>query len=995
MAGEAPLSVVDQAAKIVADADAKQGLPTHAEQSSSSNLLEEPRPQAEARTSLKQHEVVSGGDVTRSIEFSPEDLAGIAGVLMRRQEDARLLQGKLGHEPSTVERFVLNLSSEKIAQIEKGGISREDMAIVLFTINDEAFQKSGALGKYIQDGKIEPGALDRIRGLLPFLPDAQTRIASQLTGENIRLTSDYVEASGKLEDLVRQLEDLNQLRINVETALYGSTNDARTSIYPLDLAEQSTNRLYGIVREQIREVLAQKNEPRDYTTLFREDPAAAQQILLEANGRALTRIAEQSAKSLLLSEKPAVSTSAIESRTAKLEEKPKPEDLSPFEDDSTKAAAEFTAVNETFGPLKTKFETAEADLNAKKQAFEQAQKVVVRLSPELRTRITALETELADLKTHLMPPAGLSAKDEANYRTNQGRSLGPAIQELSKELAERRTKLNQVLETEAIAEAARDAQQEIFDRIKTEYDPAKADFNTKKTAKENAENQLAAKRKEIERGEVPADKKEQAEALRRWREVHNGFETIVDSRFSQKHGDEFSRERLASTDERSSGQIDGAERIREQIFLLVNKAGYNPELARKMLSDETIARAIVWVYKIDTARPIDATGNTVNNLFYQLDLRRNSLTTTKETLTTTPARQTGVRKSLEDSISNIEAEIRNMEKQLVRSVLPHLHGSQFQAGDLIRFLANEGLKSAEKGNPYLELSEYFRQTKPELRLAGESIYREGLGQTRIQERDLTWEGDLPDTAFSRFFGDSLALRYRIQEHFERESAQYAIEVETNGRFLQSLPDHAHVNTPEAIRRIFYDENNNLRTEIRGRDRFELARMIRERRLISPLINIPQWVRIQEGNVVNAPGVPASEGALNALAPISPDIPRTVNSSTADYILQTTPQERLKLLKGLSIEVPAMAIPLAENPAELHTYTIDFDNAGRFFITDITNPAAPQRLELNAFFERRLGQYTRHLGVQTLNTQERNSLRGEFLQIQSVLGREILRGQQRR
>lgn len=175
-------------------------------------------------------------------------------------------------------------------------------------------------------------------------------------------------------------------------------------------------------------------------------------------------------------------------------------------------------------------------------------------------------------------------------------------------------------------------------------------------------NLLLERKAEDASDEVFTVKQEQADALDQWVAVGQpeNYEKIIALPFKQRYGDKFTGDQLSNTKVQVDGEIVGAELIREYIFGVIDHKSWintkKRELARKMLSDKAIAQAIIYTFQIDT------------------------------------------------SILDVSAD----GKTLLKNVLPYLNNAtRFQEGDTLRFMIQEGLRSAEDGNPYLQVPSYY------------------------------------------------------------------------------------------------------------------------------------------------------------------------------------------------------------------------------------------------------------------------------------------------
>lgn len=955
---------------------------------------EAPKPKSE----VQQYHVIESGKTDVDVDLDKETKGEIVRRLLKRKQNVEEL--KLDEKRQTkLDRLLLNLAPETIARLEKGELTKDDLALSWYVLHDDLIQKSAAASQLIKDSAGQPGRFERLRDIpiIGLLSREPTGPQTQLESTTQRLTSEYTReirfAEWDSQRIENELVELNQLRLAIEQSFFERGfrdplyDQVSTSIYPLELGLKAGNRFHDKIVHNLsgpEGVLAQRYNGRTYLELWESDRVAAVGALHEANQRALTEFAREKTKLFLQKEKPEVDLTVIEAHAKKLEERPKPEDIGPFQEEKTKAETELIEVGTQLNQLKSRLESVTQGLPEFDRKYLEAQASYDAEMASVDTEIAEAEQFLRDIMAdQARTPPGLTPQQESQFKQN----ITPIISGARTSLESARSYKRQLSSERSKAKAAFDQQTQLRTSLQAEITNSQNALTTKEQNKRTAENSLKAKQEEIEKGGSP-EKREQASALRKWTELvqDNKFEKIIDSRYSQKHGDEYTRERLANIAEKPDGQIDGAERIREHIFRVINPADYNPALARKMLSDESIAKAILWTYQFDTRRPIEAAGgNSFDNLLRELELRKNSLTVWPKAEDVPDVE----RERIGEEREALERDIRNRERQLVQLTLPQLRRSNFEVGDLLRFMVHEGLKSAEKGNPYLEISDYYRQTRPELQLEAESIYRTDVGHTEIEGRTVTWDGEVPNLELSRTFGTPLPIHVRVRQELSGREVQYSYQAETNEKFLQSLQDTAPAALNPEIRRVFYDVDGNLRTELRGRDRREIARMIRERRFT---FNIPQWITLGERRY-DSVVAPATEQALDDLSTVSPELPRMLTSSVADNILQKSPQERLGLLRGLAVEIPVNDVPFTGGAAgETRNYRIDFDNNGNFWIIDTTTH---ERSEPNAFYDRRLETYRQRLGVQTLSPEERNNLRNEFLQIQGALGREVLRAQLRR
>lgn len=857
---------------------------------------------------------------------------------------------KKGERPlTTMDKMILEFGDPVAERLRNNSLTDNQIAIVYYALYDEALQKQMSAGLLatadVQEGQVQKKGLigfrKKVRGPAELVTSAVPTKRRQSSEYTRHLGFDQWSKEDQIEDisaLTRQLRSFEARALGLNPT---DIDEILSEPAPNGSMKKSPNLLRNEVLNQLEGpngILAVRHNGKTLFELWNEDRITALSAIHEANEMALTAFADQKAMEFLTNNKPAADTVLIEKHATALEAEPTQEDLAKTQAEATRTTAEFAEAQTRLNELNAPVEAAERDVESKQLAFDRASHYFDAESPALETIIKETQKNIDFIRNNINKDmSGLTNAQKADANKTLA-SLSEQIKQYQDYLKEIQKELQNLSRAKTDAELELQKSQQELKRAKTEpdgkeHEQAKADLDAKKTAKEQAEKELKEKPKNPT-GEASPENKEKAKALREWITVINGYENIVEERFSQTHESEYTRERLADTTTSANGQIMGAEKIREHIFqtVLKDKAQYDPALARKMLSDETIARAIAWVYKLDLSQ-----------------------------ITTKNAEG--------ESVIDIA------------KALPYLRSSQFKAGDLIRFVVQEGVKSAEHGEPYLALGKFFENPEPELKLEAESIYQEGVGVTEINAENNTvkWTGQVKGSLLPDLFNNNLPITYRVTQSLKPDRDIFTIEAMTDQRFLQSLPDTIDLQStklPVSIQ-TFYDENGNLQADK----------------------NPPgSWIKIDPEVEFDDP----DGGMTNLEQNLSPDAPKFIYASLADYMLQKSPKERLEILRGLNADMPfpsfrsTFDVALINNeylgvPREYDKYTIDFDNNGNFFIRDGSNP--PQ--ELKAFYQRALENFKNTLKVQELNPIQRKNLQTFLLTIQQALGQEILRALQRR
>lgn len=964
----------------------------------------------------RQPQFVESGSKEKKIDLDEDTRDALSERLSKRKQIAEELN-QAGRPLTEIDRMLLRLSPDSLASFDAGEITRENLSLAWFVLHDEILQKSLAASKLMRD---VPGRFHNLRNF-PFIRFLAQQPRTELVDIEKRFSTEYTRKIGFSEQnpdwtperIEAHLQGLNQLRLDVEQTLWRNWrdplyDDISTSIYPSDMARGSRLRLHQEVVNQLSgpDGVLQRYGGKTFLELEQQDPVAAMQALYEANQRGLTVWLDKAGKEILSETPPGVDFNRIEAHAKKLEEKPKPEDVTPLQGEATKKGQELNELQNRLSQLKPRLETARSSLPDAQTEFKTKKDIYTEQDTQLRDEITDLDTKIGD-RIALLPPAlppGATPAQVTSHADSTAKIM-QAVSSLEQMRSARQEARKKVYSDYATVNRKFEQKKAEIKKLEKEVEDlekAGGPIETKKAEKKTADDALKAKQDEIEKGSP--EKVEQAKALRLWAKAGPKVGDILNARAGRGRENRYTREDLSNTNATADGQIQGAERLRELIFssFYANTPEegvtvYDPVLARKMLSDEAIARAIIYIYQVDTGQTIDIGGTQTRlaDALANIDTNRNLLANPPAPLR--PRRQAA-----------LERQLRQSRASVLKAVLPRIKGSEFQTNDLIRFIVHNGADATQYGNPFLQLDQRFAETAPALQLEAESIYRPGNGRTSMQEHYVTWDGDIvEDDLLSRYFGTSLPLHYRIRQNFNRDTVMARTEVEVDQRFLDILPDSVAGLPPlqpaldAEVRRIFYDANGNLRTEIRARDRLELARMIQTADPTLPFLNIPRWLPVDAHTFRDLFQNLAEQQVFNAVdTNIAANLSQRLAASAADYILHRSRPERQRLLRGMPTvipvnNVPRLAGPLGPEPP--HNFRIDYDNNGDFRIADVTDPNNPQvHLPINEYFQRRLEEYRQALGgVQTPTPEQRAQLQQEFLPILQAIGKQILIAQQMR
>lgn len=938
------------------------------------------------------------GSLQRGTEISlPLDArAAITDRLNARRDvaiDLHKDQKRLGY----YDRFLISDRGREI--IQKMGsntsLSPGELAVAWAVIHQELADKTQLVARdsameSVRIERTEEQSAGRTRRLLRRIPvvgrlvrDLPPEVVAEIVQQEVsilgasdapQVTNDYLEkihyADWDEAQIVNDLTDLNGLRLALDAQL-GKTATSwwKTS----DFARGSGMTLEDATVDQLRSLLAENHRGRSITELESADPVAAAQVRYEARSRALMHYADWEAKALLREEKPRGDITAVDAHIAELRRVPAPEDL------DTLVETRDTAV--------TKSEEAQHaydDLISQERALEQRDRQAMRAftlaDRELTLRRTRLEDGMqhardmiTNIRDHFAPPATLSDSEKAAHIAGQTARLENAqnlLRQYEEQLAE--------LERRKI-EAETDRDEIVIERtdLATNIATAQAELTTATADRTAAESAFEA----AQNGRISPEAELTATGLERWKIVaeSGNYLKIIDAVFRQRYGDRFARARLADLTVTADGNVTGAERIREHVFSLTDTAWFtkpeNRALARELLSDEAIAKAIIEVFRVDDVQEL-----------FELHIARSDLAQREVRLQVERTRQTPDQNMiglLEQEIALGAEDIRALQGTLLKKTLPLLKNApQFYVGDVLRFAIQEGIRSAAEGNPFLNVPREYEKQQPELRITPETILRENIGEARIfmhqegteeeplMEPHVQWTGEVGNLnpAADVFEGLTIspATRLRLQTEIRFTSDGIALEVsvETNEKLMSCLPAQAPADLPSAIRGYFYDENGNLRT----RDSFAEDQ------------TRPQWIRLAgrgtDRDAFDGTTNDMQNILLDVNSEISPEIAGKVSIATANEVFRMPPEKRRTIVRGFQ----PLNINVVDSTGTPITANISFDNDGQFWIE---TPGG--RVQLESFFEAAERAYAQHP----------NEVRQMVSAIQSRIGQEILETQAHR
>lgn len=905
----------------------------------------------------------------------------------------------------------------------RDALTDAELAVAWTVVLDELTQKSSVSRLELDQ---EGGRFQRLRDvpgvgriIRRFSRDDTLRVSAT---EGPHFSSAYLDKLGYATwDGDRKANDLVALN-GVREAIEKELGVPPAGEIP-DFSKKNGNRIHDATTEAVGRILAREHNGITFLELQDRDPVKAVQVRQRAMQEGLTQFAGEQAVSLLQSEKPKVDTVSIDAHIANLSKRASTSQLESLQTQATEGGEKFNEETSRYQELRTELKNAQTEVQTatfdlqKAEASRDAQNPVDPASGirvfdqqiiDISADIRSNQGEIHRLST--APPAGMDEDAIERYKAHYA-SLINDDRERIKDILDKKGTLD-----DAVGSA--DARQKYYQARITAIEGKSGELAKAKAAAERARKSRDKATKALHEGQegLTPVKSVQVDALRQWKKVGTeGYAKIMDERFDQHRGDRLTAAKMGSTAE-LDGQIVGAEKIREHIFRITDPEWWtkeeNRDLARRMLSDEAIAKGIIETFRIDTGGKtvtIAGVGNvTYADCFMEIGYRRQTLETARDKLIEEKAKGTtgAALKPFEDAVDVAKKEIQTYEKPLLKDLLPNLqNANEFQIGDTMRYLVRQGLDSAADGNPFWngEQGEAYLKPDAELMLEVESILAQDKGKATFVETNMRgygsaprveWEGEL-DHVQNAVFGFPIIdptneLTFRVSQDLDRTEVSAVVDVLINENFLQALPLRLPPTIAPEIRDLFYDMSQTpptLRREIRARDRSAMERMFRSSG--SEIDNRGNmWITVLDDSLRRN----SSTQMLNLIdGSVAPDASTHIAVATANTVLEMTPSQRLNVVKGLH-EVFVPGVQHLESPGTIVDYAIQFDNDGNLWVM---NNAGGERQILENFYAEREEAYRNSLGVQTLNPAQRAQLQGELIKIQEQIGRDILLRQQRR
>lgn len=637
------------------------------------------------------------------------------------------------------------------------------------------------------------------------------------------------------------------------------------------------------------------------------------------------------------------------------------------------ASKKYTDTLQEIDKLKTERDTLEREIYDLDSKHALAKAMYDRNKPTYEERMADYESEGKRVKAAL-PPAGLDPRNIKDFILQQAQ----IIQKAANEYDAWKLKLDALADDEANLAQQLKQKQDRFKKlngytsrgvthkglIETKQDEAKLGDPTVTPPVDSLEKKMKDAEKDLKEAiEGSKDGKKKAEALLDFKNLNNSsMQGDIINEIVTANNNDFSIDKLTNLSERAPGQIEGMERMRELIFKTLKKDKYDADLARKMLPDEAIAKAIVWVLKLDIKKvytpgpppiSIETHMDTLQPLQADLQTLKHELHNLE---TATPRVQADIDAKKAEITAKHDA-ITAAGHDFGKMILPELKKrTRFERGELVKFIMEQGiLASAHQEDPYLNLNDFddrIRTMQTEIfNTEGEIFDESRFGHTKITEEKISWNDTINRPGASRT-GSNLDITYQVDfmggEKDNEGRLMHQVGIKTDQHLLERFPLTLPTIRPtwmtEEMAKLFYTKDGRFRTEYKYSNGWW-----RIGRLKTKELKIPAYVEAQKINSSD------SADAMSVLRTEIPGSEQKIPKSVGYAVLyDLTPEQRLARLRGMDSKLMGIALapPPGADTSKLTIppgtlFSIEFNNEGEI---TIQQTATGETKSWNMFFK---------------------------------------------
>ena len=683
----------------------------------------EPTPSTPAAPEIPkatQADFIEGGSGKQEVSISQETKDKLIDRLSIKAKHARTAQDRQ-QEISPIDTYLLN--TDVIQRLESGQLSAEDYKIALLDIHDEIYQKSFSQAKIIEGSSTAKRSVADVLRRNPSQTDVNFEDIPNPVKEG------YAQELGNMPVPDQELTELHVLRQQLDAGLFGEGFKdplyvaGDMSVYPDGLLHGSRHDVYreigrqvdNIIEDRVKAGLLPRNETAQH--LWAVDRTEMARVLIEANHRTLEMLTLDTATSIL-SKTPEINGDVIKKHAETLKRPPTPEDLTLLEQTQADSEAALVSAKDKADKtqealLRTEEQVRLAGALQKKAVakYEQLNEKNTAQITRLQSEATTLYHKLTELGTVTVP-----AGEKGTKTIGPGDSIKASIKDIEDKISAYEAEITASRNARIDADIDLESTQNHLDRLRGEevsppttpptysggeLEAAKTELTNAQAQVNTARDSLKTKQEEFASGASP-ESRQKADDLEKCNTVYEKTDLILQTQRRQQSGDEYTLDRLSNDSIRPDGHVDGAERIRESIYMVADPENYSPEQARRLLSDEALIRAVIHIYEINTGTVFGHSGRTLRRIELSIEDHQRSVSS----LENIPEgdRDPMYNDRLEAARNTLSTESLEFTRGVISKISTTNRVAMMR---LQRFIIEQGGLSAMKGEPSLAIDKYF------------------------------------------------------------------------------------------------------------------------------------------------------------------------------------------------------------------------------------------------------------------------------------------------
>ena len=971
---------------------------------------EEERKRKETRYPIRRSEVKESGSSKLISALSPEQEKNAANRLFKRAQAIAGLRddGTPAGELSPLDNILyakrervneINnrlIAGERLIEIIDDAVElKEYLGMAYFNVVGETLEKAFETGVILrknpkrQQQLLEHRYVGELINFLNRLP------AETLEDFGARLSTPYARETRFEEwgdDIPAHFNELHELYRALNESFFGPDAPETTvwqslTAAPAAITDYPRDRLSNAIYHSLHGengILTLEHDGKTFAELWAKDPEKAAMVLLEAKDRAMTVWMKETAKQAL-EETGEVQfgdkTRPIEQarlRSEKFKEPPDPTERTVSEEDLAEKKEEHDKLQEQAAPLEERLKTLQeeydeaeikkvqvdakivtiTELNKTTQYYNQL--IGTDTTPQLNAKIQQAETRLEKAKS-AQQIASLrdeirQAKEKLGYiekRQEAETAKASILAEMEAARVEAETINTRIQQTntklDTTVPGTGKTLRELLEEKKGEYEKAQKTFD-----KES---------RQIEKKETSPENQHKACATDKWIDIAvNDYTAILE----RNYGTDIRARMLADIRiNHVTGQIRGCEALRELIFnaSTTEEFLYDAELAREMLTDYTISKAIISYLHIDPGREVEIEGTTESIQTWMDELEG----------------ETGIATELAKArLENKETEIKTHQGELAKVINPLLKEvlkdmrkmSKYEIGELVQRIIRERVEVSALGDPFAETpfearpAPYRRSADAITRNCGEASFKGS--NAIVYENDMTKYYHHRATGADRELG-TWKTRTTIWNR-DDGGLGFVEHVLVNQGLLSSLPDYAqaasNLGVPPEIIKLAYEGA--------------------QKRLVEPTM---KWVQLERPQSVH--NFSDVESRLRS---------QYLNADEFSAALCNLMRDEKDHGKRYSLFLSFRPVTLTGIPSVVDgespvNFRAEMDNMGQVWL--INQADKNDRELIDEWIRRQQEKYMESRNLQSLTAADIQALKTIYRQVQIPIGNEVANTLQRR